>query len=150
MTAVRVLSDHGELENSGQTTHEQIDGYLGQTWFVVLSGSTGPIPGSGRALRPGPGIVFNDGGPGGYLDISAPGAAGSAISWNEVPTGDNDGSNQTFALLQSPNPQTSLMFFVNGVKQRQGADADYTLSGNVVTLLMGYRSGSNIDATYQY
>lgn len=150
MTAIRVLTDHGELDNSGQVTHAQIDSYIQTTGWVVLSGSSGPLPPNARRLKQGPGIVFVDGGPGGDLEISAPGAAGAAISWNEVVSGDIDGVNLTFALSQVPAPTTSLMLFVNGVKQRQGTGNDYTLSGNTITMLSNYRSGSNIDATYQY
>lgn len=72
------------------------------------------------------------------------------IEWNETPTGDNDGINKSFTLAYAPSPSTGLMFFINGVKQRQGINYDYTLSGSLVNLIVDYTSGSNIDATYPH
>jgi hypothetical protein len=149
MTAYRIVTDHQELENIGQLTHGQLDGYVQRTAWVVVSGSTGPFPDSARRLAAGVGISINDAGPNGDLVISASGTEAS-IQWNEVPSGAVDGTNMTFNLTFSPVPSSALMFFINGVKQRQGSDSDYTLSGHVVTLLTNYRSGSNIDATYPY
>lgn len=148
MTAIRVITDHEELEGSGRVSHEQLDLFITGSAFLVVSGS-GPLPDAARRLVAGPGIVITDGGPGGNLTISAPGS-GQAIQWNEVPAGANDKVNKVFTLLFSPNPASSLMLFINGVKQRQGTDSDYTLVGNVITLITDYRSGSNIDATYPY
>lgn len=150
MTAISVLTDHDELDGSGEISHAQIDSYITQSSWLVLSGTSGPVPNNARRLRSGPGIVFTDGGPGGDLLISAPGAAGAAISWNEPVVGDADGVNLVFTITNSPSPQSSLMLFVNGVKQRSGVASDFLLSGSTITLLAGYRSGSNIDATYQY
>lgn len=150
MTAIRVVSDHKELCNSGQVTHSELDTYITGSAFLVVSG-TGPLPPAGRRLVAGTGIVITDTGPGGTLTISAPGT-GASIAWNEVPSGSNDGVNKTFTLAFSPSPQSSLMLFVNGVKMRQGIDSDFTLTGSIINLtpLHGYRSGSNIDATYPY
>lgn len=150
MTAIRVITDHEELDGSGQVSHEQLDTYITGSAFLVVSG-TGPLPPAGRRLVAGPGIVITDTGPGGTLSISAPGA-GAAISWNEIPTGTNDGVNLAFNLLFSPSPQSALMLFINGVKQRQGPgnSGDFTLTGSLINLNFKYRSGSNIDATYPY
>lgn len=150
MTAYRVINDHGELDGSGQVTHEQLDTYITGSAFLVVSGS-GPLPPSGRRLVAGPGIVITDDGPGGNLTISAPGASGSAISWVEIPSGSVDGTNKDFTLAHVPAPLSAVMFFINGVLQRQGLDSDYTIvSGSTIHIIHGYRSGSNLAATYPY
>lgn len=150
MTAIRVITDHEELDGSGQISHEQLDTYITGSAFLVVSGS-GPLPPSGRRLVAGPGIVITDAGPGGDLTISAPGASGNAISWVELPSGSVDGTNKDFTLAHTPTPLSALMFFVNGVLQRQGSDSDYVMvSGSVIHMLSSYRSGSNLAATYPY
>jgi hypothetical protein len=150
MTAIRVVTDHQELENSGAVTHADLDTYVNTTPFLVVSGAAGAVPPGARRLVAGPGISIVDGGPGGDLTISATGTATAPIQWNEVPSGSNDGSNTAFTLAFTPSPPMALMLFINGVKQRQGADSDYTLTGSLINLITGYRSGSNIDATYPY
>jgi hypothetical protein len=149
MTAIRVVTDHQELDNSGQVMHSELDTYITGSAFLVVSG-TGPLPPAARRLVAGPGITISDQGPGGNLIISASAAGG--IQWNEVPSGSNDGVNKQFILLFSPSPQSALMLFINGVKQRQGIDSDFTLTGSIINLTpaTGYRSGSNIDATYPF
>lgn len=150
MTAIRVVTDHQELDNSGQVPHSDLDTYITGSAFLVVSGS-GPLPPSGRRLVAGAGIVITDGGPGGNLTISAPGAAGSAIAWAEVPGGVPDGVTTDFTLAHTPSPTSALMFFINGVLQRQGSDSDYTvISGSIIHILYPYRSGSNLTAMYPY
>jgi hypothetical protein len=70
--------------------------------------------------------------------------------WSEVPTGLTDGSNTVFTLSNVPNPSNGLMFYVNGILQRQDALGDYTLSGFTVTTNFPPASGSNLIATYPY
>lgn len=70
--------------------------------------------------------------------------------WMDFPTGDVDGINSVFSLSYSPNPTTALMFFVNGILQRQGASADYTVAGPTVSFNYVPQSGSNLIATYPY
>jgi hypothetical protein len=150
MTAIRVVTDHQELDNSGLVSHSDIDTYITGSTFLVVSGS-GPLPPSGRRLVAGIGITIVDGGPGGNLVISAPGSQGQSISWMEIPGGQADGITMDFNLINQPNPGSALMFFINGVLQRQGADSDYLLvSGSIVHILHPYRSGSNLTATYPY
>jgi len=72
------------------------------------------------------------------------------MSWMETPTGDIDGINMIFELQNSPNPENSLMFFVNGVLQKKGSSLDYVLQDNVVTLWTAPNEGSNLTATYAY
>ena len=71
-------------------------------------------------------------------------------SWMETPVGDADGFNMIFDLAHAPNPKSSLMFFVNGVLQKQGASYDYLVEDNVVSLLVAPNNGSNLSATYSY
>lgn len=150
MTAIRVVTDHQELDNSGQVPHSDLDTYITGSAFLVVSG-TGPLPPSGRRLVAGPGIVIADTGPGGTLTISAPGASGNAIAWVEIPSGSVDGTNMDFTLAHTPVPLSALMFFMNGVLQRQGSDSDYVIvSGSTIHMLSSYRSGSNLAATYPY
>lgn len=151
MTAIHVVTDHEELNGSGQVSHADLDNYVNTTPWLVVSGAAGVVPTGARRLVAGPGIVVIDGGPGSDLTVSAPGAAGQAISWMEIPSGSVDGLNVDFTLAHSPVPSGALMFFVNGVLQRQGNDADYVMaSGNTLRLLYGYRSGSNLAASYPY
>lgn len=69
MTAHRVIDDHKELDNIGSHTHDQIDGHITETPFLVVSATDGVD--SSRVLEAGTGIVIDDGGPGGNLTISA-------------------------------------------------------------------------------
>ena len=80
MTATRVITDHEELENSGQVTHAQIDGYINTTPWVVVSGATGPIPPAARALTPGTGVTITDNGPGNTLVVGLMAVSGSSGS----------------------------------------------------------------------
>ncbi len=150
MTATRVIDSHEELFNSGQLPHSSIDTLLTGSTFLVVSG-TGPQPAAARRIAAGSGITITDEGPGGRLIItSAAALTGSSVSWSEVPSGDADGANVSFVLANTPSPSLALMFFVNGVLQRQGADYDYLLSGSTVTTSFIARSGSNVAATYPY
>lgn len=75
------------------------------------------------------------------------------ITWVEVPTGNADGVNVTFTLSNSPNPSDALMFYVNGVLQKQNTGfttSDYDLSGNTITMTYAPSPGSNLLATYPY
>lgn len=74
----------------------------------------------------------------------------SSINWTEVPSGEADGANFTFSVANTPIPSSSLMFFVNGVLQKQGALDDYTVTGNSIFMNYAPNSGSNILATYPY
>lgn len=150
MTAIRVIDDHRELRGIGQLTHPQIDSYVLTTPWIVVSGAAGPFPPDARFLEPGPGITITDNGPSGSIVISSSGSAGSLTSWMEKPVGSNDGINKSFSLVHTPFPSDSLMFFISGLLQEQGAGSDYILSGSVVTVLYNYRSGSNFRATYPY
>jgi len=71
MTANRVVTDHGELDNSGQVTHVDLDSYVNTTPWVVISGTAGAVPSGSRKLTAGAGVSFVDAGPGGNFTIIA-------------------------------------------------------------------------------
>lgn len=153
MTAIRVVDDHDELENSGTVSHGQLDNFINNTTWLVVSGSPSPVPPSARRLVAGSGVVITDNGPGGDLVISATlsGSVQATISWMEVPVGTRDGVNKDFTLLHNPFQGNTLMFYVNGILQAPGPDSDYLLvSGNMIHVNYQYRSGSNFFATYPY
>jgi hypothetical protein len=154
MTAVRVVTDHEELDNSGQVTHSSLDNYVNNGPWVMVSGTTGPIPPSARKLKAGTGISIVDTGPGGDLIVSATGAVTSStnlIMWSEIPSGSVNGINKDFTIAFAPSPLSAIMFFVNGVLQRQGSDSDYVMSSSTtIHINYDYRSGSNLTATYPY
>lgn len=52
-------------------------------------------------------------------------------------TGIVDGSNRTFTIPDSPNPQSSLSVWRNGILQQSGAVNDYIVSGNIITFNVG-------------
>jgi len=77
----------------------------------------------------------------------------TTTKWMDIPSGQTNGSNYVFALAETPNPPESLMFYVDGVLQRQagtGVIGDYTLNGKEVTMNYIPKAGSNISATYPY
>lgn len=149
MTAIRVVDEHSELSGSGVVTHDQIDEIVNNVTFIYVSGSSYSLS-NARRIVAGPGISIVDNGPGGDLVVKTAPSPGSTISWLEVVSGSVDGVNSNFSIQNTPYPTTSLMFFVNGVLQRQGFDCDYQLSGTLITLVYPPRSGSNLSATYPY
>lgn len=84
-----------------------------------------------------------------YSYVTAP-PAGMYTSWMEIPSGLADGINNVFTLSNTPMPTTAVMFYVNGVLQRQGVTADYTISTSTITMNYTPNSGSNVVATYPY
>jgi len=76
----------------------------------------------------------------------------TTVEWSfmEVPSGGVDGTNNVFYLANSPEPSISLMLFVNGVLQLQGANYDYTLAGATINTSLPLEIGSKIVATYSY
>ena len=55
-----------------------------------------------------------------------------------------------FELSNAPDPIASLMFYVNGVLQKQGWDDDYSLMGTTVGMTYAPQEGSSVTATYTY
>lgn len=69
---------------------------------------------------------------------TASGGGGGGISESdivegEIPSGTLNGVNTVFTLANTPNPQTSLKLYLNGLRQQVGAGNDYTLSGATIT-----------------
>ena len=53
---------------------------------------------------------------------------GTYFQYNELPSGTQDGSNDTFTLANTPNPAGSLRLYKNGQRLKAGGE-DYTLTG---------------------
>lgn len=66
----------------------------------------------------------------------------------ETPSGSINGSNKTFTLAHTPAPATSLVVFVNGIRQK--LTTHYTLSGLTLTMVRAYPSGTDISVSYRY
>lgn len=79
-----------------------------------------------------------------------PPPTGNNTQLMEVPSGDVDGVNMVFTIANTPIPSDSLMFFINGVLQRQGLAYDYTLAGTTITTVTAPPSGSTILVSYPY
>jgi len=148
VTAIRVVSDHFELDNIGTVTHPELDEHVLDTQFVVTSASV-HLPSSARRLLTGSGIVLIDDPFLKTLTVSVDtNFVKSLFVFQEVPSGAIDGLNATFLLAHAPSPSSSLLFFVNGVLQAQGVSSDYVLSGSTVSMAYAPRASSNIFATY--
>ena len=146
----------------------------GDTVFGSSSSDTHLFSGSatfssgltGSLQEVSPGVPFLVAGPNvsiqsndnGSFTISADAGSGSGasyvyttkMSWMETPVGDINGINDTYALLEAPKPEASLMLYVNGVLQSAGATKDYVLTDDVITLKLPLSSESVIAATYAY
>ena len=65
-----------------------------------------------------------------------------------VPQGQCDGLNIFFQLPNAPRPQRSLMLHMNGLMQKSGTD--FTLYGNVITMMVAPSIGATLCAYYRY
>lgn len=77
--------------------------------------------------------------------LSAPSSASPPVK--EVPQGVVDGVNATFTLAGVPN---LLILYKNGLLMSEGADNDYTISGNTITFTQPPASGSLLVAVCWY
>ena len=66
---------------------------------------------------------------------------------NEVPFGDINGSNVTYTLANTPASGT-VMLFLNGLLQEEGAGNDYTISSDTITMVTAPLVGDIILSTY--
>lgn len=171
MVAYRVIDDHRELENIGTLSHDQIDGYITGSSWLLTSGSTQNRPAGSRVLTSGTGIKLLDNGPGGSFLVSTNVVAGSGITvstgsngelvissrqenaigflpakWNERPFGTIDGLNTIYTLTYTPAPREGLMLFHNGVLMDEGED--FTLSENVITFNYPPSENTKLKAMY--
>lgn len=72
-----------------------------------------------------------------------------AIIWNEIPSGNVDGTNVTFMLQYTPELNGKVLIFINGVLQeRHDSSADYNLVGKTITFTSPPRRESKILVTY--
>ncbi|HXE12805.1 MAG TPA: hypothetical protein VN633_11830 [Bryobacteraceae bacterium] len=67
----------------------------------------------------------------------------------DTPAGNEDGTNLTFVLAQTPSPVASLSLYRNGLELRQ--NIDYTLSGNTISFarIAAPQSGDILQAFYR-
>jgi len=72
---------------------------------------------------------------------------GGTFITREIVSGPKDGVNVTFTLAEEPTLATEQIFF-NGALLNAGANADYTISGNVITFSVPPQSGDSILANY--
>lgn len=136
MTAIRVIDQHQELEGVGITTHDQIDGALTGSTYIILSGTAGSGPlSASRTLSAGSGIVLVDGGPGGALTISstASGSGGRLRDYN-------------FSLTRRV-PNTGIQYLKSG--EVYTSDAPLIFSKDV-TLNGGSIRTNIVDASKDY
>jgi hypothetical protein len=70
------------------------------------------------------------------------------FSDDETPAGAVDGVNKIFTWANAPSPPSSLMVFLNGVKQSLGGD--YTQAGAATTMNTAPPVGSVITGSYRY
>ena len=74
------------------------------------------------------------------------------LSMNEIPSGVKNGSNTAFVLNYTASPTGSLMVFINGSLQSQGASSDFTVSGKNLYFVTGSEPepDDNVVTTYSY
>ena len=66
---------------------------------------------------------------------------------NETPTGAINGSNTSFTLASDPNPDSSLEVWVNG--QKLAVTEDYSLSGDTLTTVIAFPTGTILKCNYR-
>ena len=74
--------------------------------------------------------------------------AGPTFSDGEIPSGLLNNSNVTYVLAQTPSPATSLVVYLNGIRQR--LTTDYSLATATITMTDAPKSGDNIYVDYRY
>jgi len=73
----------------------------------------------------------------------------SAANQNQgAPSGSINGSNTSFSLSPTPAASSNVNCFLNGVQQRQGSGADYTISGATITYNTAPASGSTLNCLW--
>ena len=84
------------------------------------------------------------------VPIPTPSSSTTTLTYDEIPTGSINGSNNTFTLTHTPSPTESLKLFNTGVLLQQGTH--YTLSGTTITFVTAFipASGEWLFASYKY
>jgi hypothetical protein len=67
----------------------------------------------------------------------------------EIPYGATDGVNTTYTLEHTPTPGSEHMY-LNGLLVEEGADTDYSISGNTITFSEPLLAGMQLQCTYHY
>lgn len=146
------FNDAGTFGASAGLTYDPSTGALTSQ---VLSGSLTTLADGSPYLVAGSNVSITKN-PNGSLTISSTtspvigGPTTQVMCWNDVVTGDADGINMVYELSNAPDPISSLMFYVNGVLQKQGWDDDYFLNGSTVGMTYAPQDGSTVTATYMY
>lgn len=123
-----------------------------------ISGSLTHLADGSSYLVAGVGISIVTGSLG-QITISATGTGGSTggtssttliteLVLNEVPTGAIDGVNTTYTLAYEPSTTSSVMIWLNGQLMTQGADKDYNVVTQTVTMSFAPREGDIILSMY--
>lgn len=145
-------NDGGVFAADSALTYDPANQSLSST---ILSGSLTTLADGSPYLVAGSNVAIVKN-PNGSLTISSttsPGVGGGTtqmMCWNDSVAGDTDGINMVFELSNAPDPISSLMFYVNGVLQKQGYDEDYSLVGSTVGMTYSPGEGSSVTATYTY
>jgi hypothetical protein len=66
---------------------------------------------------------------------------------NEIPFGDINGANVTYTLSNTPASGT-VMLFLNGLLQQEGAGNDYTIAGDTITMVTAPLTDDILLSTY--
>ena len=129
MTANRIIDDHSELGSIGSLTHSQIDAAIASSSFVLVSSQSNLN--SARIFSAGPGIIFNDKGPGSLFEVSASTTAAIrtkvyAVLTTDISASTNvSGTFNTDVALPSyagQNFVNDVNIFLNGRLMRNGAN----------------------------
>lgn len=139
----------------GADSNLTYDSAAGSLSSPILSGSLTTLADGTPYLIGGSNVSITKN-PNGSLTISSTtspvvgGATTQVMCWNDNVTGDVDGMNMVYEISNIPDPISSLMFYVNGVLQKQGWDDDYFLSGKIIGMTYAPQEGSSLTATYTY
>lgn len=82
---------------------------------------------------------------GDWVEVTG-GGGGVTNAYAEVPTGDVDGVNDTYTLVNTPADKDGVVVLLNGVTQYNGID--YTVTGDTITFITPPANGSTIFAYY--
>jgi len=70
------------------------------------------------------------------------------LVYNEVPGGTVNGSNTAFTLANTPADDATVRLYLDGLRIKEGAGNDFTVSGSAITMLYAPLTGQNFLADY--